>query len=225
MKISIIHPSRCRAKQAKATYDSWKSKCDNADNIYWLLSIDISDASHIDYLKLFEDREEIFIAHNHNAVEAINKAAIHAYSYADLFIVVSDDFDCPEHWDTLLLNALEGKQDFLVKTQDGIQKTLITLPIMDRTYYNRFGYIYNPTYEHMFCDQELTAVGHMLDKVITLPFMFPHNHYSTGRNVRDEVSIRADATWNKGEQTFKERLSNNFGLTNIVKPYSSIQWR
>jgi len=124
----------------------------------------------------------------------------------------------------LLLEALQGKSDYCVKTQDGLQPTLMTLPIMDRIYYERFGYIYHPSFSHMFADQEMTAVAHMLGKAITLPITFPHNHYTTGKFQRDAITLRNNATWQQGEKVFNQRLKTNFGIENPVMNYSDIKW-
>jgi hypothetical protein len=222
MKISIIHPSRGRSEKAYTTVRDWTTKADNYNDIEYILSIDDSDTCAYTFLPL-TGLVKILISNNRSAIDAINNAA--KVATGDLLIVVSDDFGCPEHWDTLLLEALEAKSDFLVKTQDGLQPTLITLPIMDRAYYNRFGYIYHPDYLHMFSDQEMTAVGHMLGRVVGLDLEFPHNHYSTGRNDRDAISRRNDATWAQGEKLFNERLKTNFGIEKPVMAYSNIKWR
>jgi hypothetical protein len=76
----------------------------------------------------------------------------------------------------------------------------------------------------MFSDQEMTAVAHMLGKVITLPLVFPHNHYSTGKFERDAVTLRNNATWQQGERVFNERLKSNFGIEFPVCKYSDIVW-
>ena len=87
------------------------------------------------------------IAKNKNLVDAANNGA--KICTGDLPILISDDFDCPENWDLLLLDAIKDKQDFVLKTFDGIQKWIVTLPIMDRIYYEKQGYIYHPEYQHM----------------------------------------------------------------------------
>jgi hypothetical protein len=221
MKISIIHPSRGRAEKAFHTYQRWANNADG--EVEYILSLD-NDFCDDYYLQFFyvDHLIKVCLMTNRSAIDAINNAAKKATG--DLLIVVSDDFDCPEHWDTLLLEALAGQSDFLVKTKDGLQPTLITLPIMDRAYYNRFGYIYHPDYRHMFSDQEMTAVGHMLGRVVTLDIEFPHNHYTTGRNERDAISRRNDATWSQGERLFNERLKTNFGIENPVMAYGDIKW-
>ena len=101
-----------------------------------------------------------------------------------------------------------------MKTWDGTQGWIITLPIMDRTYYNRFGYIYYPEYLHMFCDTELTAVADLTARKITSDLKFMHNHYSVTGTGMDEISQRADRTWQQGERLFIDRYKFNFGLTN-----------
>lgn len=223
MKISVIHPSRGRSEMAFLTMQKWTTRADNFENIEYLMCIDKSDKTGYTYWSM-QGLVTLLTNDNKSAIEAINFGATKATG--DLLIVVSDDFDCPPHWDTLLIEALKGKSDFLVKTKDGLQPTLITLPIMDRVYYERFGYVYHPDYKHMFSDQEMTSVGNMLGKVIDLDIKFPHNHYTTGAMKKDAINIKNDSSWKQGERLFKERLKTNFGLkdSEIVKPYSSIVW-
>jgi hypothetical protein len=160
---------------------------------------------------------------NKSAIEAINNAV--KFVSGDLIIVVSDDFsEPPKGWDRMLLNQLEGCSDFIVKTQDGIQKTLITLPIMDREYYNRFGYIYYPEYQHLFADTEMTVVGHMLGKVINSNILIPHYHYSTGMTQKDAINEKNDATNAQGEALFNKRKEINFGIENHLVTFEEILW-
>ncbi len=215
MKISIIHPSRSRSAIANKVRAEWLDKADG--NIEYLFSLDYDDMQATLY-----DGECIFNK-NRSAIDAINRGAEHVQG--DLLIVVSDDFSCPKHWDSLLIWALQGKSDYCVKTKDGLQPTLMTLPIMDRVYYERFNYIYYPDYKHMFCDQEMTAVAHMLGKAVTLDLEFTHNHFSTGRFKKDAITVRNNATWVQGETLFNHRLKTNFGIENPVMNYTDIKWR
>ena len=211
MKISLLCPSRQRPKKMFETLQSWIKKSAYQNEI--ILSIDSDDPTIDEYFELFQDINVIrVVSNNRSAVDAINRAA--AVAQGDIFIVVSDDFDCPERWDEQILKAVEGKKDFIIKTFDGIQKWIITMPIMDRAYYNRFGYIYFDQYKHMFCDTEITCVADMLGRKIDLNILFPHNHYSIGKSVKDEVSDKADKTWNQGEALFIDRASKDFGLVN-----------
>lgn len=204
--ISVIHPSRGRPEQSDDTYNKWMQRADTVPE--YIITLDSDDRLLFDYLNTICGR--IIIDNNKSAIEAINSAA--EYATGNIFVIISDDFDCPEHWDTLLLEALNGKSDFCAKTNDGHQDWLITLPIMDRKYYERFGYVYNPDYKHMFADLEMTSVAWMLGRYIELPLTFKHNHYSLTGQQPDAINRKNNATWGQGQMMFKKRLSQNFGI-------------
>ncbi|MFA6087476.1 glycosyltransferase [Mucilaginibacter sp.] len=232
MTISVIYPSRGRPEIFKSTLKKWVDAARKPENIEWIVSIDQNDPCLSEYVSFYQnnDLHQFFfleISRNRSAIDAINNGALRATN--ELFVVISDDFLPFENWDYALLGELQYKEDFIVKTVDGLQPTLMTLPIMDRKYYERciysgYNYIYFPEYDHMFCDQEMTAVGHMLGKVITLDLTFEHAHYTTGKFKKDAVSVRNDSTWAQGENLFNERLKTNFGIAEPVIPYSAIKW-
>lgn len=231
--ISIIHPSRQRPLMAYETAQRWLSTRTSKEIPFeYILSIDTSDTTLHLYKELFEvlsksfDGIKICVNDNKSCIEASNSGA--KISSNNLMILISDDFDCFQGWDTWLLEKLKDKEDYIVKTSDLYQPRLITLPIMDRTYYNRFGYIYYYEYEHLFCDTEMTEVAHLLDKVIDLQdgvHYFIHKHWTIGVDVggipKDEISEKNDSTWNQGETLFNERKKNNFDLI-LNKPLLNI---
>lgn len=230
--ISIVHPTKGRKKQAMDTMAKWLFMADDPYSVEYIFSTDIDDidkwCSQVAIVPKFiysDQTKYISVLKNDNksAIEAINNAA--KRTTGDILLVVSDDTDCIEHWDALLLKALEGKSDCCVKTDDGLQPTLITMPVMDRIYYERHGYVYHPDYLHMFADQELTAIAMMTGKYIKLDLSFPHLHYSTGKSPKDEVNVRNDMTWKQGQRLFDRHLENNFGIENPVMAYTDIQWK
>lgn len=220
--ISLLHPSRSRPDKAFETARKW---LDNAGcDVEYILSLDDDDDS--DYHRYFgktiygvysrlenETSKWVNMKRNPNssAIDAINNAA--KVSSGNILIVLSDDFDCPPLWGKKILDATQGKTDWILKTPDGIQKWIITMPIMDRAYYDRFGYVYYPDYLHMFCDTELSCVADLTGRKIEASIPFVHNHYSIGKTEKDAVSIKADATWAQGEKLFLERYKKNFDLT------------
>jgi hypothetical protein len=211
-EMTVIHPSRGRPLQAAYTVGKWLSFATNRKSFEYLISLDEDDVFKQQYLEIFASKPAITVIINNNrsVVDAINNAA--ACATGRLLVVVSDDFLCMQGWDQQLLHALNQKEDFCLKTNDGLQPWLITLPIMDRTYYNRFGYIYYPGYLHMFCDTEMTHVADLLERRIESDLLFSHLHYSTYRNRRDAISIRNESTWMHGERLYLQRVKNNFGL-------------
>lgn len=229
MKISIIHASYGRPELARETHHKWRRAASDLIQIEWLLSIDKSDPLFEAYKPLANDiinAEGLVVQNDTNtSVAAINYSA--SVCSGDLIMVISDDFEPVHHFDEMLELFLSGKSDFIVKTQDGTQGWIITLPIMDRMYYNRFGYIYHPSYTHMFCDTELTCVADYLGRKLISDILFKHNHYSVGGIKKDSTSIKADLTWNQGEQIFLERFQRDFFIPSAIKPITdkaSLNW-
>lgn len=210
MKISIIHPTRSRPQKSANTLTKWTTNV-GAD-FELIVSVDNDDPSFNEYLLLYGNK----MIHNDNrsAIDAINNAA--KVATGDILIVVSDDSDCPRNWGQKIINATRNKKDWILKVNDGIQRWIITMPVMDRIYYNRFGYIYFPGYQHMFVDTELTHVADLLHRTIKRDDInFPHRHYSVTRQPKDEVTLKADATWNQGKQLYLQRVRESFGLKGV----------
>lgn len=214
-KISIIHPTKSRPKRSSEILHKWISRSTRKD-FELIIVINWDDPFLEDYRTEFDKlplETKMFIKTRANtAVGAINFGA--EFASHDIMMVVSDDTDCPNEWDTYIYGHVAGHKDFVLKTQDGIQPWIITMPVMDKAYYDRFGYIYFPEYQHMFCDTELTAVADILERKITCAVLFPHLHYSIKGFPKDALSAHLDSTWQQGEQLYLKRHAENFGLLN-----------
>lgn len=217
--ISLIHPSRSRPQQSVDAIGKWRYKATSRFQL--LVSVD-QDDDYITYATLHNlaiysqslpGQDRILIGRNESAIEAINKAA--RFAEGDILIVVSDDSDCPDDWDVKITDALKGRSGVL-KTFDGVQKWIVTMPVMTRDYYNSKGHIYNPDYKHLFPDTHLTHVADLEGKlIIRNDLVFPHNHYSTGKSKKDALNIKNDSTWAHGEATYLRHCRNKFGLGNV----------
>lgn len=215
MRFTILHPSRSRPEKSFRCISDWINKAGLPVHEV-IVSLDRDDPRLGDYYRLYKQDDKILILEqpNRSAVDAVNKAA--TVATGDVFIVVSDDFECPQNWAVLLTKVLKGKRDFVLKVFDGVQNYIVTLPILDTVYYKRFGYIYNSCYLHMFSDTEFTHVADVLRRlIIRNDITFKHNHYSVTKEKRDEVTVRADNTFNPGREIYLERVRNRFGLGNV----------
>lgn len=184
-------------------------------DVEWIISIDINEKDNREYYELSQLKSvTVLINDSGTAISAINNAA--KIAKGDYLVVISDDFELFWGWDAELWKSMQGKSDFCAKTIDGHQDWIITLPIMDRKYYERFGYVYHPDYKHMFADLEMTCVAWMLDKYIKLPIEFKHNHYRALGQSPDGTNIRNNSTWRQGQNLFRDRMKNNFGIENPI---------
>lgn len=213
MKISLIHPSRQRPEKSFETINKWLNRADSKiEKIEIIISLDQDDPTIQRYRELYplNQYRRIIIGDNTSAIRAINMGAF--FAKGDILVVVSDDTDCPQGWDTILMDIAKKHNDWICKFQDGIQDWVITMPVMDRAYYQRFNYIYHPSYEHCFCDTELTCVAELTGRLITSKVNFPHKHYSVTGEGKDEVSEKADATFMSGRANFIARGVKDFDL-------------
>ncbi len=213
MKISLIHPSRQRPEKSFETINKWLNRADSKiEKIEIIISLDQDDPTIERYRELYplNQYRRIIIGDHTSAIRAINMGAF--FAKGDILVVVSDDTDCPEHWDTILIDMAKRETDWICKFQDGIQDWVITMPVMDRAYYQRFNYIYHPSYYHCFCDTELTCVAELTGRLLTSKVKFPHKHYSVTGEGKDEVSKKADATFESGRANFIQRKNNNFDI-------------
>jgi len=182
----------------------------------YILSVDSSDPRLEEYKK---DNPEFpfspfftIVNDNKSMVQAANAAA--KKSTGDILILISDDFECFYEWNRIIIKALDGKSGVL-KTFDGVQRWICTLPVMTKDYYQDQGYFYYPSYVHMFCDSDMTHKADLQKKLVMRnDIVFKHNHYSVGGH-KDVISVKADSTWNQGEAVYLQRCMNRFGLGDI----------
>lgn len=212
MKISLLHPSRNRAATAGAVIAEWLGKRSGLHPIEYILSIDASDGQTAEYRRLAEQQGARLVIHpNRNSVQACNQAALAATG--DLLIMVSDDFGCPEGWDEALVRAMGERRDVAVLVDDGCGARTMTLPIVDRAFYQRSGYLLFPGYVHLFCDNELEEVARRLGKLIDARHLvFPHRHYTVGAAPYDPTYHHAGSSWGRDELLFEQRRVRDFGL-------------
>lgn len=220
--ISILHPSKSRPDKSVSTIETWLEGMESSEPFELIVSLDADDPSLELYKQSYSD-DIVLVNQNKSSVEAINKAA--EVAKGDVLIVVSDDTDCKISWDVNLLVQVKGKTDWILKTQDGIQSYIITMPVMDRVYYNRTKYIYHPDFLHMFCDTFMTCVADINGRKLVTYLDFPHDNPGHYKKPIDDINKKNDATWKQGEDTFI-RLMKNFSREDIqkIKDRSMVRW-
>jgi hypothetical protein len=223
MKISLIHPSRGRAEKAYQTIDNWLNKSTGEIEIEYILSLDKSDPRVSDYMEeynhyfdLLVNRSEIIVNDNDCVVQATNQAA--KIATGDILIYLSDDFDCPLHWDKLIEEHLPKNiyDPFLIKVDDCLQKFFIpvlTIPIMSKALYNKLGYFWHIEYRSMFCDEHLYWICKNNNWLIMAEDLkFPHLHPANGKAENDDTYKASAANWDQGKRVFAKHKLENFPL-------------
>jgi len=236
MTIGLLHPSRGRAQKSFGTVMNWIKKVNINSGIKIIvnLSLDSDDPQLSLYVNLYKAYkfEEvdlcIHINRNTSVVEATNIAA-QRDKESDIFIYLSDDFDCPSYWDWLISTYFtsydfiqhicvgpEMYRPVLLKVDDCLQKfevPVLTIPIMNRALYNQLGYFWHPAYKSMFVDCDLYEVCKKLGALRLAPELkFPHLHHSIGKCENDETYRASEVNWAQGETIFRERRAKGFPI-------------
>jgi hypothetical protein len=151
----------------------------------------------------------------------------------DVIMLASDD----------MIPVISGYDDIICKDMarffpdtDGVlhyndgfsgQDKLITLSILGRKYYQRFGYLYNPEYKSVFADDEFTQVARMLNKVAYIDRCIiqhqwvgiPYVRASRGEIPPQEVSRDPLHERNESQEmydhdriVYERHKENNFGV-------------
>ena len=192
--IHIIHASRERHSQAEKTYDKWVKQLKLGDSY----TIAIESDQYLDYKNL-----PCLVVGGGTAIIAFNEATylLHeAWKTNDIIIALSDDFPNPCDLE-LIRNSCEP--DKLLKTFDGIQNWIVTLPIMGVGYYRHKGYIYPPQYKHMFADTHITHEAEISNTLtIRNDIVISHEHYSIGGSAKDSLNARNDKTFEQGKAEY-----------------------
>lgn len=211
--ISLIHPSRGRAKKAYSAFLNWMTKAPLGSGVQHIVSLD-SDDPELPIYKGWACLEECrIIADNKSVVDAVNKAA--RIAAGNILVYMSDDFNCPEGWAKLIEAEFEGvTTPRILRVDDKLQDfhvRVLTMPIMNRAAYEQLGYFFNPLYKSMWVDCDLYEVAHRRGWIKPCKHLvFPHEHVSNGMAPDDETYRRSAANWDQGKAVFEQRRRMRF---------------
>lgn len=217
MKILIKYPSRGRPKQF---FEGMQSIYDNLaiqEGVHVACTLDKDDPSmnNLDVINRIESYP------NTSIQWGLSESKIHAVNRDmpdvdfDVLVVMSDDMRFT-FWgfDQVIRYAFIDKDfDRLLHIPDDTAKdALATMYIAGRDFYNRFGYIYHPSYKSLFCDNEIMDCAKSLGKYefMNWPGVIEHQNPAYGKHKRDEMFDEQQQFWNVDEANYYERKKNGF---------------
>lgn len=137
-----------------------------------LCSLDLDDPSLPEYLRvvdaLGEPNMRVCLGSSVSKIDAINRDVQEHEEPWDVIIVMSDDMVFTQQgFDDLIRRAFSNGLDQFVHFNDGNQgSNLCTMSIMGRDYYQRFNYVYHPSYISLWCDVEAQEVAKALGRYV-----------------------------------------------------------
>ena len=206
-KISLIHATRGRCKQAVAARRLWFNRAKNPDAIEHIFGLDLDDP-HGAFLSV----------HNHAAtdgsggcVAAWNAAAVK--SCGDILIQVSDDWNPPMFWDEIILEAIgdTSKQSVLAISDGHRTDRLLCMAIMTRWRYLQQGWMFHPDFFSVYSDNYFTDKAYEDGVVIERrDIVFEHLHPVFGKAEWDATYARSNSDKNfaNGKATYEKLMAH-----------------
>lgn len=226
---SILYAS-CRPKEIQKHLNQWLEKTNDLSAVEMILAVDELDTESVDELKAIVQNSANFKfgglfcsitpAPHRNCIVAWNTAA--KVASGKIIIATSDDFDIPKDWDVMLKNIRCNDEInwwdhyHVVHTNDGFTSVvhgICTFPIVTRFWYEKYRYIYHPSYIELFGDQELCEVAYRDNAMIkAFHIDFTHRHYCNEKRPYDKVDEKHNSreAWVKDENNFKARKEAGF---------------
>lgn len=182
-----------------------------------LLKLDLDDptVNNEDFKSKLEKISNVKVAWgiSKNKVHAINRDIV--LEDCSIIITMSDDMlPVCKNFDQVIIDEMNF--DGVLHHNDGHQgENILTLPIMGRKYYEKFGYIYHPDYQSLWCNNETKDVAIMLGKYLYKDkVLIDHQHPAFGYK-SDDLYQRNDSFYEQDRQTYMTRKERNFDNAEI----------
>lgn len=154
-------------------------------------------------------------------IDAINRDMDKIAYPWDICVVMSDDMVfLKKGFDEIIRNAFKTHfpdLDGYVHFHDGpYGKMLSGLNIQGRKFYERFGFLYNPAYISLWCDNEIVSVSKILGKYVYMNDnikIVEHRHPAHIKGLEsDDLLKKTESYYRIDEKTYNERKARNFDL-------------
>lgn len=221
--ILVKFPSRSRPEKLFRTLDDYR-KLHTHDNFKILLTLDLDDptATNEEFKERLLNYPEVFPIWGTSdcKVSAINRDICFFDNY-DILIVLSDDMHLQPGFDAEIIKAFQDGFSGLVHFNDGIaNERLCTFPVMDRAYYNLFGFIYDPIYTSVCCDNHQMELAILLGKYKYIPVkVVQHIHPAYKMAPMDDLYRRNEdpVLYQSDTLIYREQKANQFFYQKYLK--------
>ena len=217
MTILVKFPTRSRPLKFLEVLGKYISMS-TTDQVKYLVSIDNDDASMTPEVVNQAKRMgnvEVIAGVSENKIHAVNRDMEHSGKW-DILVLASDGMvPVKRGWDALIQMAFRTyfpDTDGVVHFTDG-HTALNTQCILGQKYYDRFGYIYHPSYKSLWCDNEFQQVSWMLNKCVFInECIIEHQHWTNGHGQPDALMRHTESYYNIDQRNYDRRKLINFGM-------------
>lgn len=226
-KILFKFATRSRADKFFEGLDNILEKVTDKKNFCILVSADADDIVMNNketieklkgYLVRFPENLIIKFGSSQNKIDAINRDVneIKDRFKFDILINFSDDMRfIVDGFDNIIrekFNSVFPDTNGNVFFNDGfVRDAISTMSIIGRMYYDRFNYIYHPSYKSLWCDNEYTEVAKKENKIQYYDeVLYKHFHPSNVGGFIDEQLRHTESFSKEDFANYEKRKLNNF---------------
>lgn len=226
-KILFKFATRSRAEKFFEGLDNILEKIADKKNFCILVSADADDIAMNNketieklksYLVRFPENLIIKYGSSKNKIDAINRDVNEVKNRFDFDILInfSDDMRfIVDGFDNIIrekFNSIFPDTNGNIYFNDGfVGDAISTMSIIGRMYYDRFNYIYHPSYKSLWCDNEYTEVAKMENKIAYYDYiLYKHNHPSNIGGFVDEQLKKTESYNLEDFSNYEKRKANNF---------------
>lgn len=212
LKILVKLPTRGRPKQCRDVVTSMRVFSQEKRD--YLISVDEGDTPP-DFTDLNADNVHVVTGKSDSKIHAVNRDVNEWKKPWDILVVASDDmWPIAREWDRAIVDAMAlhfPDLDGMLWFPDGYTKNLCTMPIMGRRYYNRFGFVYHPSYRSEWCDNEQMEVAQAHGKMVYIDRqLFEHRHPANTKVKLDSTYTKAMTKVSEDKDNYKQRRAKGF---------------
>ena len=226
-KILFKYASRSRNEKFFEGLDNILNNLNDLNNFCILCSLDADDETMnnqqsikriTEYVKKYPANIVVKFGKSKNKIDAINRDVNDFKERFDFDILVnfSDDMQfIVQSFDKTIREKfyiaypnLDGNIYF----NDGfVGDAISTMSIIGRKYYDKFNYIYHPSYHSLWCDNEYTMVAKTEKKIVYFDEkIYIHNHPANIGGFVDSQLMKTESFNEIDRENFNKRLTNNF---------------
>lgn len=221
MKISFVLPSRSRPAKFFKTLDNLKEFVIREDyEVVCVLDIE-DETMNNDAVKeraKSYPQAKLNYTHTTGKVNAINKGLEFIDPEFQILILIADDleftmkgFDYEIEVD--MMKYFPDLSGCLHYPDDKVGSRQITMPVLGVNYVKIFGWIYNPQFISVWCDNAMLHNAKYLAKYKYIPkHIFNHLHPLWTKEKYDELMKKNESYYAEDSQTYFKLLANNFDL-------------
>ena len=218
MKILYKFATRARVPKLLSCLDNIQ-KLSTHDNYHIAITADLDDVAMFnsevrDTINTYKNVSLLY-GTSGSKVIAINRD-LEFFSDWDILINMSDDMVFIQHgFDSIIVDSfkMHGLDKLIHFPDQAAGSALITMAIMGRTYFNRDGFIYNPEYKSLFCDNEQQEVAKLRGCYqFKRTRLFNHMHPAWGLAPVDDLMRHTESFHMEDKATFERRKLLNFGI-------------